>query len=288
MSGVGFSIMHDANHGSYSKNKTVNHIMGYFIHFVGGYRKNWQIQHNVLHHSFTNVEGYDDDIKTPLIRMSPDQPQKKVFRYQAYYAPLMYGIMTLYWSTAKDFAQLFKYNKSNLLKSQGLTFSKALFEILFTKTWYYIITLVLPLIFIDLPWYQILLGYVLMHVVCGIFLALVFQPAHVIEETKFFVTDENGSIDNNWAIHQMETTSNFAHGAKLLSWFIGGLNYQVEHHLFPNICHVHYKNISKIVKKTAEEYGVPYHAHKTYYEAVKSHFSLLNQLGKGTYKRNIA
>lgn len=280
MSGIGLSIMHDANHGSYSKNKNVNNFLGYMIHFVGGYRENWKIQHNVLHHSFTNVHGLDEDIKTPIIRMSPNQKPSKWYRFQAYYAPFVYGIMTLYWSTAKDFDQILRYKRKDLLKGQGLTFRKAMLQCTFTKTWYYLLTLVLPLMVVDLPWWQILLGYVLMHFICGLALAFIFQPAHVLEETEFFTPSEKGTLDNNWAIHQLKTTSNFANGAKLFSWFVGGLNYQVEHHLFPNICHVHYKDISKIVRKTTEEYGLPYHSHKTFYAALRSHFSLLNQLGK--------
>jgi len=138
---------------------------------------------------------------------------------------------------------------------------------------------------VDLPWTQVLLGYLVMHFICGMILALIFQPAHVIEETDFYKTDENGSVENNWAIHQLRTTANFANGSRLFSWFIGGLNYQIEHHLFPHICHVHYRNIAGIVKQTAEKHNVPYYHHKTFLGAVISHFSLLNSLGTGKYDR---
>ena len=119
-------------------------------------------------------------------------------------------------------------------------------------------------------------------------LALIFQPAHVIEETNFFTPAKTGSMENNWAIHQLLTTANFANGSRLFSWLIGGLNFQIEHHLFPNICHIHYKSISKIVKKTAQDYDIPYYEHKTFYGAIKSHFSLLNQLGTGSYDKKLA
>ena len=115
----------------------------------------------------------------------------------------------------------------------------------------------------------------------GIILALVFQPAHVVMETEFPEPDNEGSLEDNWAIHQFKTTSNFAPNNKVLGWYMGGLNYQVEHHLFPTICHIHYPAISKIVKATAEEYGVPYYSQKTFASAVKSHFQLLMRLGKG-------
>ncbi len=288
MSGIGMSVMHDANHGSYSKNPTVNKALGYLINFVGGYHVNWKIQHNVLHHSFTNVDGFDEDIDTSVMRFSPNQELKKIYRFQAFYAPFFYGIMNLYWVTAKDFIQLVRYEKENLLAGQGLTFPKALTELILNKVGYLVVTLVLPLLLVDLPWWQILLGFLMMQWISGLLLALVFQTAHVIEETDFFVTDEAGSVENSWAIHQMRTTANFAHNSVFFAWFIGGLNYQIEHHLFPNICHIHYKKISHIVKETAREFNLPYHEHKTFLAALKSHFTLLYELGTGKYDRKLA
>ncbi len=289
VSGIGLSIMHDANHGSYSSNKFVNFIMGAVLNLAGGYHVNWKIQHNVLHHSFTNIDGFDEDIeKQGIVRFSPTQERKNFFRFQIIYAPLLYGILTLYWVTFKDFDQLIRYNKRGLLKAQGLTFGGALTTIIINKIWYFAIFLVAPFIFISAPWWLILLGYFTMHFIAGMILALIFQAAHVLEETEFFVADENNSVENNWAIHQMKTTANFANGSRLFSWFIGGLNYQVEHHLFPNICHVHYRALSKIVKETAEEYNVPYHSHTTFLGALKSHFALLHSLGTGKYDRDLA
>lgn len=283
MAGIGLSIMHDANHGAYSNNKNVNKLLGFIINFVGGYHVNWKIQHNVLHHSYTNVHGFDEDIDKGVLRMSPNQEHKNIFRYQIFYAPFLYSIMTIYWAFIKDFQLLVRYNKKDLLKSQGMTFYTALAEILFHKTWYFVLFLVLPLIFVKLAWWEILIGFISMHLICGLILALIFQPAHVIEETDFFVPDEEGNVENHWAIHQMRTTSNFANKSIIFSWLIGGLNYQIEHHLFPHICHVHYRSISSIVKETAQRYDIPYHQHTTFLDAIKSHFTVLNQLGTGEY-----
>ncbi len=289
MAGIGLSVMHDANHGSYSSNPKINQRIGFVINFIGGYHHNWKIQHNVLHHSFTNIDGHDDDINKKLVfRMSPDQERKSIFRFQAFYAPFLYGMITIYWFLGKDFEQLVKYNKQNLLNTQGVTFSKALVQIIFNKAWYLLLTIGLPLIILPLPVWQILIGFFLMHFICGIILGLIFQPAHVIEETDFFKPDAEGNVENNWAIHQLKTTANFANKSKFFSWFIGGLNYQIEHHLFPNICHIHYKAISKIVKQTALEYELPYHHHETFYGAVRSHFAIMNKLGNGRYDAELA
>lgn len=289
MSGIGLSIMHDANHGSYSKNQKVNNALGFLVNFLGAYHINWKIQHNVLHHSYTNVDGLDDDLNNAVMRFSPNQERKGIHKFQVFYAPFFYGIMTIYWLISKDFKDLVEHHKNNLLEKQGITFRKALSSVIFNKTWYIALTLIVPMVVIPLPWWQILLGFLLMQFICGLLLALIFQPAHVIEETDFFdPRDNNGSMENNWAIHQMKTTANFANRSVIFSWFIGGLNYQIEHHLFPNICHVHYRKISQIVRETAEEFNIPYNHHRTFLHALRSHFTLLHKLGTGEYDRALA
>lgn len=287
MAGIGLSVMHDANHSAYSKNQSVNKVVGFILNFIGGYPANWRMQHNVLHHSFTNIDGYDEDIeKKGIIRFSPNQKRLGFFKFQLFYAPFLYGILTTYWLLVKDFDQIVRYNKKGLLEAQGLTLRKAIVEIIFHKIWYVAIFLVLPMYLLDVSWWQVLLGFLLMQFISGMILALIFQPAHVIQETEFFVA-EDGTVENNWAIHQMKTTANFANGSVLFSWLIGGLNYQIEHHLFPNICHVHYKDIAPIVKETAKEFGVPYYHNKTFYSALVSHFTLLNDLGTGAYDKRL-
>ncbi len=288
MSGTGLSVMHDANHGSYSKHRLINRVLGYLANFLGAYHVNWKIQHNVLHHSYTNVEGLDDDIKNAVMRFSPNQKRRRIYRFQAFYAPFLYGLMTLNWLVNKDFSQLIKYRESALLKDQGITFRKAMAHVIFNKALYLALILALPLIFVALPWWQILLGFLLMQFICGLLLALIFQTAHVVEETDFYEADASGSLENSWAIHQMHTTANFGSRSVFFSWFIGGLNYQIEHHLFPNICHVHYKRISKIVKETAKDFNLPYNQHRTFFHALKSHFLFLDQLGTGEYDRKLA
>jgi linoleoyl-CoA desaturase len=282
MSGIGLSVMHDANHGSYSKDANTNKFVGYIINFIGGYHINWKIQHNVLHHTYTNIQGLDDDIsKNNTLRLSPHQVQLKFHKYQVFYAPLLYSILSLYWFLGKDIEQTIKYGKENLVQDQGISIRRAAIEIFFSKMIYVALFIVLPIILSPILWWQSLLGFLLMHAICGQILALIFQCAHVIQETDFFEPCESGSMENSFAIHQMRTTANFANGSTYFSWFIGGLNYQIEHHLFPNICHVHYKEISKIVKSTAEEFDVPYNHHPTFLDALKSHFTQLNLLGIG-------
>ncbi|HIP32551.1 MAG TPA: acyl-CoA desaturase [Crocinitomicaceae bacterium] len=288
VSGIGLSIMHDANHGSYSTSKSVNKLMGATLNFAGGYPLNWIIQHNVLHHTFTNIEHFDEDIeKKGVMRFTPNQEHKAIFKFQIFYAPILYAILTIYWVLSKDFEQLNRYEKLGLLKAQGVGYKKALFQIIIMKIAYLAVFIALPLFLLNVHWGIVIGGFLIMHAIAGLVLALIFQSAHVIEETEFFEADESNSVEENWAILQMRTTANFANGSTIFSWYIGGLNYQIEHHLFPTICHVHYKHISKIVKATAKEYGVPYHHHKTFLGALKSHFTLLNDLGTGKYDKKL-
>ena len=280
MSGIGMSVMHDANHGSYFKSKKVNDIVGQIIVFIGGNAINWKLQHNVLHHTYTNIPGMDEDLESdPLMRFSPDQEVKKLHKYQHIYAWFLYGLMTISWSTDKDFVGLIRYRKKGLLKMQNINFKKALINLIICKTFYYSYALVLPMIFAP-TWWIALVGYLVMHFVAGFVLGIVFQCAHVIENTEYPKPKETGNMDTDFYVHQLTTTANFGSGSNFFSWFVGGLNFQVEHHLFPNICHIHYKKISPIVKKTALEFGYPYHSFATFFDALSCHTRHLKQLGR--------
>jgi linoleoyl-CoA desaturase len=280
MAGVGLSIMHDANHGAYSKNKKVNSWMGAVLYLAGGSDAMWRIQHNVLHHTYTNVTGMDDDIDPGIVmRFSPHEKRRKFHKYQHIYAWFLYGMMTLMWITTKDFKQLYRYKKMGLTQTQSGSYNKLLAITIISKLLYYAVFLVLPLIFTPIAWYFTVLGFFLMHYITGFILGCIFQPAHVVPTSNYPLPDESGNIKADWAVSQLLNTANFAPKSKFLSWYVGGLNFQIEHHLFPNICHVHYKKLSRIVKKTAEEYNLPYHSQKTFWGALKVHGQMLKQLG---------
>ncbi len=280
---IGLCVMHDANHGSYSKNRKVNTFMGLSLNLLGGHALNWRLQHNVLHHTYTNIHEMDEDIAPPgFMRFEPHAKLKKIHKLQFIYAWFFYGLMTFMWSTSKDFQQLFRYNKMGLVKGANTTVKKEVFYIVISKILFYGYMLVLPFIFLkDASWWQILLGYFSFHFTCGIILAAIFQPAHVVEDTTFPKPNESGDMETDWAVHQILTTANFATRDKIFSWFVGGLNFQVEHHLFPMICHVHYPKISKIVAQTAAEFNLPYHAKKTFVGALWTHEKMLWKLGRG-------
>lgn len=278
--GIGLSIMHDANHGAYSTKAWVNNLLGYSINLVGAHMMNWKIQHNVLHHTYTNVHEADEDISPRgVLRLSPESTWRWIHQYQHIYAWFLYGLMTLVWTFTKDFYRVFKYAKEGLLKKQKTSLTQELAIMLSTKALYFTYIFVVPMLLIDVSFFQVLIGFLAMHYLAGFILAIIFQPAHVIEGTAYPVPDDNGSLENNWAIHQLRTTTNFGRKHKIFSWYVGGLNYQVEHHLFPGVCHVHYREIAKIVEATATEYSIPYLSKETFWQAIKAHARQLKSLG---------
>jgi linoleoyl-CoA desaturase len=280
MAGIGLSIMHDAIHGSYSKNKTLNKVLGEVINFVGGASINWKIQHNVLHHTYTNVEEYDQDLDGPsILRFSPNQKKIKIHKYQHIYAWLIYCLLTLNWSTYKDFNSILKYKKMGLIGGGKNQFSIELIKIILTKILYFSFILFLPLSFSSASIGITILGFFIMNGIASLILSSIFQPAHVMEECEFAIAEDDNIIKQDWAAHQILNTVNFAPKNKLLSWFVGGLNFQIEHHLFPNICHIHYKDLSKIVEKTAKEFGLPYFVQPTFRSALLYHAKMLKKLG---------
>lgn len=280
MSGIGMAVMHDGAHGSFSKKGWLNNLFGNSMYLIGGNVFNWKMQHNIFHHTFTNINGYDEDIRSRVvIRMSHQEPLKKYHRFQYLYVFFFYSLMTLS-KLVGDFFQLREYNKTGLTKEQNAKPGKEFLKLITSKTLYLAIAIGLPLLLTSFLWWQVLLGFLVMHLTAGIIMSVVFQMAHVVEGADQPVLDAQGNIDNEWAIHELLTTANFSRKSRLMSWFIGGLNFQIEHHLFPNICHVHYRKIAPIVKQTAIEFGLPYNEKKTFVHALISHIKMMKELGR--------
>jgi len=280
MAGVGMSVMHDSIHGAYSSNPRINEILGYSLVLLGGAVSNWKFQHNNLHHTFTNITHYDDDIADkPGLRFSPHTEVKPAHRSQWLHAIFIYSLTTLYWAVAKDFMQFVRYRRIGLNKNTAAQNRVLLAKIVGVKIIYFSLFLALPML-AGIPVLEVIAGFLLMHAICGIILTVIFQLAHSVEETSHPLPNANGIVENDWAIHQMNTTVNFSRKNRLLSWYVGGLNFQVEHHLFPKICHIHYPKIAGIVERTASEFNVPYLEHKTFGHALRSHFATLRRFGR--------
>jgi linoleoyl-CoA desaturase len=276
--GIGFSISHDALHGAYSSNNLVNRTLGFTFDMLGANGYIWKITHNIIHHTYTNIHGHDEDLEVAgFIRLSPHSEFKMIHRVQHILAFFAYSLAMVFWVFVKDYKNFLKpnigpYNNKNHPISEWI--------ILFvTKAAFYTYMLVLPILLLDITWVHLLIGFLTLHLTAGLIVGIIFQLAHVVEETDHPQPNEKNMIDEHWLIHEMVTTNNFARKNKALCWFVGGLNFQIEHHLFPKICSVHYPAISPIVERTAREFNIPYNHHETFTEAVASHYRTLKKFG---------
>jgi linoleoyl-CoA desaturase len=278
-SAVGFNIFHEAIHGSLSSSARVNLAVSWMSCMVLGVgRYFWWYKHNIIHHRFTNIFEWDDDIETRgHLRLSPQQPWEAKFKNQHRFFVVLYCFHTLEWLFAKDFVQYFTLRLNPYQPIPPMSRHQKL-EFWACKAFYVAVFVALP--FALLPVWKVLIGMLIFHVTLSLVLAFVFNLAHAVEMAEFPVPTQNSAtIEEEWAAHQMRTTVNFATDNPLLNWFTGGLNSQIEHHLFPLVSHAHYGAISGIVRKTAAEFGLPYNLYESYFGIVRSHFRLVRRLG---------
>jgi linoleoyl-CoA desaturase len=273
---IGFNVMHDACHGSYSSKKWVNEILSLSLNLLGGNAFIWKIKHNLIHHTYPNVDGIDDDIaKAPLIRQCPSQPKFKAHKYQHIYSVLIYALSSFLWIFLMDMIKYFKQVVyTTPIKKMEL---HEHFIFWLTKICYVFFYLLVP---IYVAGTQAIAGFFLMHIAMGLSLAVVFQLAHVVESTEFVDGFNVRAVEDEWAVHQLKTTANFAVGNKIITWLVGGLNFQIEHHLFPRISHIHYPAIHSIIESNCIKFNVPYNKFDTLGEAVYSHFKFMKELGR--------
>lgn len=274
------NIGHDSIHGAYSNKKWVNQLLSYSFDINGASSYMWHWMHNTAHHTYTNVSEYDGDIELlPIIRLSPNQKLKWIHKYQHIFTFFFYGFATLFWVFFKDYKKFFENKVGNYSGRQHSTW--AMIRLFLLKFAYYGLFIVLPLmtVYQGHVW-EFVLSFFLMHFTAGFALGIIFMLAHIVETTHFPAPDQAGSLENSWIVHQLYTTSNFARTSRLAGFITGGLNMQVEHHLFPNICSIHYRNIAPIVKKTAYEYGIPYLEEPTFWSAIGSHVRFLKKVGQ--------
>jgi linoleoyl-CoA desaturase len=277
---VGLNITHDAIHGSFSSNNTVNRYLGRLLCVIGANDYLWRVKHNKIHHTYTNIPGHDDDLNQPkILRLSPDQPLWAIHRFQSFYAFFIYPMASISWIFIRDFVNLSRVTTA--LKEKQPPSTLEYIRFFGFKIFYLSVFLALPLLILPYAWYWIVAGFVFSHLVEGFTLAMVFQLAHLVEETHFPMPDKEGNLEHNWAVHQMYTTANFANGSAVATFLFGGLNFQIEHHLFPQICHIHYPAMAKIVKETAKEFNVPYYSFETLGQAIGAHYRFMQKNGKG-------
>jgi len=276
--GIGFNVMHDGAHGSFSKHPWINKIAASSIELMGASSFMWNMKHNVVHHAYTNIDGVDDDIDAGiLLRLCETQKRYKMHRYQHIYFWFLYSFLHLFWVFFTDYNKYFTNKIGNVPLKKLKTKDHISFWT--SKVLYAVLYVALPIYICGwLPW---VIGFLTYALVSGFILSIVFQLAHTIEETSFPVAEQPANrMEDEWALHQLKTTANFATKNKFITWWVGGLNFQIEHHLFPKVSHIHYPTISKIIRETCQELGAPYIEHPKMYMAIASHVSHLKKLGR--------
>jgi linoleoyl-CoA desaturase len=276
--GVGFGIQHDANHGAYSSHGTVNRVLGMTLDMLGASSYVWRFKHNLSHHTYTNVVGADDDIDIGALgRLSPAQPHRSVHRLQHFYLWPLYGLLLHKWHLVYDFKNVARARiaHNRFPRPRGWSLAELIGGKLLFVAW----ALVIPALYH--AWWVVLLYYAGTAFVIGVVLSVVFQLAHCVEEADFPERlPETDRLPEGWAVHQVQTTVDFARANRLLTWYLGGLNFQIEHHLFPRVCHVHYPRIADIVQEASAKFGVRYTAHEGFFGAVSSHWRWLRRMGR--------
>jgi linoleoyl-CoA desaturase len=278
LAGIGFAIQHDANHGAYSRHPSVNRTMGMTLDLLGGSSYLWHWKHNVLHHTYTGLPGADHDLDAePFARFSTTQARRPMHGAQQIYAWALYGFMLHKWHFVDDFENVARgrLGVNRIPRPRGWR----LFELFAGKAAFFGWALAIPLLFHR--WWIVLLFYGATTFVISVVLSVVFQLAHCVETSQpAALSSREGRVAESWAVHQVHTSVDFARGNRLLTWYLGGLNYQIEHHLFPKMCHVHYPGISGIVQTTCADFGVRYQAHDGLAAALSSHWRWLRRMGQ--------
>lgn len=286
---IGFNIQHDGGHKAYSDRPWVNRIMALSLDLIGGSSYLWDWKHNSIHHTYPNIDGHDDDINVGFLgRLAPQQKRYWFHRAQGIYLWVLYGFLAVKWHLFDDFYHVAtgKIGSQKIPRPKG----KDLLVFIAGKVVFFAMAFGVPMIFH--AWWKVLVIYAVAAVASGIVLSVVFQLAHCVEEADFPAPvegpDGHERMESDWALHQVLTTVDFARGNRVLSWLLGGLNFQVEHHLFSRICHVHYPELSKVVQETCKDFGVTYNAHRSFLGAVGSHFRWLVRMGKPVCKEETA
>jgi linoleoyl-CoA desaturase len=269
---IAFNIIHDANHNAMFKSRRLNTFFGYFIELLGSNRMIWLESHNKEHHSFINIHKHDNNIDGHgLLRLSPQDKWLSHHRFQWIYAPLVYSLSTINYATFRDFKLIFKSDEKKSFRFYV--------EFIFFKIVYYSYLMLIPILVFGVSLKIILLYFFVGHLLNGLILSIIFIIGHLTEGTSYPEVDKDMVINENWAVHVLKTTGDFATTTKSMQWLVGGINLHVPHHLFPSICHVHYREILKIIKEVAAKHDIEYREIPSFWSAFASHFKLLKELG---------
>ena len=271
------NIAHDSNHNAISSARSVNKALNYVFDLCGISSYMWRILHHRGHHSCINLHGEDDALTgRRIFRFTPHEPRSRMQRFQHIYALFFYALFSLDYVFVRDFACFFFPGHDYLKRTKHPAREYA---ILFAgKAIYLAYMIVLPIVLLRKSPLLVALAFLLTHVIIGLSVSLVFQTTHTVDSTYF---PSSRSEFDNGVYHIFATTADYATENPLVGWLAGGLNHHIAHHLCPFVCHTHYPSLTRIVKETSREFGIPYRENRSVRQALAAHFSLLKRLGSG-------
>lgn len=272
-----FAVGHDSVHNAVSLNPKVNYAMGYVWNFFGVSSYFWRLKHNISHHAFTNIPGSDGDLdQTKLLRLNPMAPRLNVHKYQHIYAMFLYSLLGPYIIFVRDFKLLKEKKFGNTILEKHP--AKEVAIIILSKIWFFCFMILIPKLVTGMPWLHLIVLTLVMLFVAGIFTAVVSFPVHVTYDSDYALPNDQGVVEIDFMTHQLLTTVDYSAENKLIHWFFGGINTHVVHHMFPSVNHIHYYELTKIVKQTAAEYNLRY-VNKTLGTVMRDHLLFLRELG---------
>jgi linoleoyl-CoA desaturase len=278
--GIGLNIQHDGGHRAFSDRPWVNRLMALTLDLIGGSSYLWRWKHGIFHHTYVNISSHDTDIDLGILaRLAPHQERRGFHRWQHLYLWPLYGLLAIKWQCLDDFRKLVRgrINQHRVPRPTG----RELLIFIAGKTVFFTLAFGIPLQFHSPA--TVLSFYAISGMVAGFLLSVVFQVAHCVEEAEFpMPRDGTGRLDRAWAVHQVETSVDFCRRSRIMSWLVGGLNFQIEHHLFPRISHIHYPAISGLVEQTCRDFGIRYTVHRSLWAGIASHFRWLRRMGQPT------
>lgn len=278
MAGIGFDIQHDAGHGAFSNRPWVNKFMAFSLDIVGGSSYVWHFKHAVIHHTYVNITGWDTDINLgSLARVTPHQRRLPFHRWQHFYLWPLYGFLATKWQFFDDFQYIItgKLGSHHIVRPKGFKLAAFITGKVIFFSW----AILVPLLFHPFP--VVLFFYGITVLVLGTTLSVVFLLPHLVGQAEFPLPKKDSlAMESSWAEHQARVTLDYAQKNMVATWFLGGLNYHLEHHLFPTICHVNYPAIAHIVKQTCSDFNVPYGVHGTFLAGLASHYRWLQEMGR--------
>lgn len=270
------TVGHDASHQSLFKRRSANKIVGYSWNILGISKHLWEMKHHHSHHIYTNIPHKDFDIaESPLIRLNPNYNYRPYYKYQYLYAPALYLLFGVFVIYVRDFIFYYK----TLYGQPGTRFGRYfLINLLITKLGYIFISIVIPAILLPFEWWTVLATNLGCLGIGGSFLLLVLIVPHINETAAINESSTSIKNQNDWTLHQIRCTIDSSADSRLLSWLTGGLNTHLIHHLFPDICHVHYIDLTRLVRQELNERGIRYQE-KPIAISIIDHFRFLKKMG---------